>query len=440
MARLIGSHVQVNRLVEADRRRCRRKVAALFLVKAKCITADGTFNCGQPDDFFNRAAADDRICFRDVVNEQNTFRPVIAAEFKRDGRTLNAVLFRTLNRQHAVDGRVSAAFPGHDQAVGSKVLRQFDHHVRTSRLVPVRRIVTAAEYDAAEVQVFAVPAVEFAHDGMVDVSVSRHLVQRPRQIVADHCTVQHLIRMEDGRHDFINRHTVQQCIRIHALILALPDQHYIRQIRIDLINRIRFASVRLLIECQFGEAQRNFYADRADLLIVFVARFALMQLVRDDQIDRFIKRRHFGDRAGHLHDRIARIQKTAARTALLPGQGTALHNAEPLQHIRLAASDHHRITEVSRVDLSVSRPLDHGGERIEQVDDARVFARLHQFKINARNMLQQPLYFFPKLILADRENAVGQLCRTAEFRIPDVEIVSLQYFIHLHMHYASSTL
>ncbi|OPZ50064.1 MAG: hypothetical protein BWY92_01108 [Firmicutes bacterium ADurb.BinA052] len=143
------------------------------------------------------------------------------------GRASDAQLLGVFNGEHRVYCGVTSAFPSHDQAVGAKHAREFHAEASGTFLMPMGRIMAAAEHDAPEIQLYAVASVEIEQYRVVCVQVGGDLESRPHVIAAYHGAVQHLVGMQPSGNQVVNGVRVEQGVCVYALILALPYQHHL---------------------------------------------------------------------------------------------------------------------------------------------------------------------------------------------------------------------
>ena len=195
--------------------------------------------------------------------------------------------------------------------------------------------------------------------------------------------------MEHRRHHVVDGHTVKHGVGIRALVLALPNHHHPRQIRVFLLGREHFLPVRLHTPGQLGQMGGDPDGDKPDVVIVFHGGLALVQVVYDHQVVGFGKRRIASVMAGKFYNRIPGIEQTAGGVGFIPGQSGAFHNGKTGKHVGNAPSC--RVGRAEKTGILYALPfhLDHGGNGIQHMDDAGVFAWMGDFQVEAPHGLEK---------------------------------------------------
>ena len=193
--------------------------------------------------------------------------------------------------KHAVGAGVAAAFPYHYQAFCIQHLSKLYHVACTALLMPCAGIVAAAEYYALEVYVLAVAPVQFQQHRMVNMQIGGYLKGGPHIVAAYHTAVQHLIGMQHSGNHIVYGHSIEHCIRIRSLVLALPYHHYPGQLRMLFLSRELLRPVGSHAACELRQIIGYSDGNKANIVIVLDRGFALVQVVYYDQIVCLGKRR-----------------------------------------------------------------------------------------------------------------------------------------------------
>ena len=219
--------------------------------------------------------------------------------------------------------------------------------------------------------------------------IGGHLEGGPHIVPADHAAIQHLVGMEHRGHHVVDGHTVKHGVGIRALVLALPNHHHPRQIRVFLLGGEYLLPVRLHTPGQLGQMGGDPDGDQPDVVIVFHGGLALVQVVYDHQVVGLGEGGVVRIVTGKLDDRVPGIQQAAGGVGFIPGQSGAFHNGKTGKHVGNAPSYRVGRAEKDGILYALPRHLDHGGNGIQHMDDAGVFAGVGDLQMEAPHGLEK---------------------------------------------------